>query len=386
MKILLVGMSFDPTAVAKSYRVNMFARYLIERGYELITISGTEYDDKIMKRSDVPVYNYTMPRILERFGVWGIRLEKTMLAPDRGLLWAVQVYNKAVKICRRHRVDLVIVSSPPHCMQVLGVWLKKKLKIPYIADLRDDWKTSTAITHITPVHKNIDHALEELVISECSALILNNERTYTRFATRYKKYLHKFNVITNGYDEAGWNEVASVERDEPAIIMYAGGGYGNKISKLFKLLCEEIQDKNLSDKWQIVTAGPNICTTRTNCATWKHHGIVIPEALPFWYMKSTVLVAFDFSNKSETVQLPLKLYSYLRSSRFVLYVGPEGAPTDLLSDYEGVGCISLGQWPNIFEWLESNEDVLKRPYYRNVYEKYSFEQLTRKLIDVIENV
>ncbi|MEJ2628853.1 MAG: hypothetical protein P8078_09880, partial [bacterium] len=59
--------------------------------------------------------------------------------PDARVGWNGFAYRKAKDIIKKYKIDTIITTSPPHSTQLIGLKLKKKFNIPWIADFRDPW-------------------------------------------------------------------------------------------------------------------------------------------------------------------------------------------------------------------------------------------------------
>ena len=71
--------------------------------------------------------------------------------PDARKGWNKHAYRKAAELVSKNNYDAVIVTSPPHSSQLIGLKLKKNFDIKWIADLRDPW------TDIYYYDKNVPH-------------------------------------------------------------------------------------------------------------------------------------------------------------------------------------------------------------------------------------
>ena len=43
------------------------------------------------------------------------------------------------KIIEKENIDTLLTTSPPHSVQIIGLKLKKKFNLKWVADLRDPW-------------------------------------------------------------------------------------------------------------------------------------------------------------------------------------------------------------------------------------------------------
>ncbi len=102
---------------AASVRVHR-ARYLGPRGRrpaeELREVSGAR-------------------RLVRRAQLFSRRL----IVPDENATWLVTAIPAAIKVVRRERIDVVLTTSPPASVHLVGAAVKRATRIPWVADLRD---------------------------------------------------------------------------------------------------------------------------------------------------------------------------------------------------------------------------------------------------------
>jgi len=63
------------------------------------------------------------------------------LIPDPRIFWVKPSVRFLTSYLKEHPVDLIVSTGPPHSMHLIGLGLKKKTNIPWMADFRDPWTT-----------------------------------------------------------------------------------------------------------------------------------------------------------------------------------------------------------------------------------------------------
>ena len=75
---------------------------------------------------------------LERFL---LTIRGNLFIPDARFLWV----NPSVKFLEKYivenKIDTIITSGPPHSLHLIGLKLKQKLAVKWLADFRDPWTT-----------------------------------------------------------------------------------------------------------------------------------------------------------------------------------------------------------------------------------------------------
>lgn len=74
---------------------------------------------------------------LARVGTQAGLLGRRLLVPDENLPWSTLAMPVAIRIARREEIDVVITTSPPPSLHLLGAAVKSASGAAWVADLRD---------------------------------------------------------------------------------------------------------------------------------------------------------------------------------------------------------------------------------------------------------
>ena len=118
--------------------------------------------------------------------------------PDARKYWVNPSVTYLEEYLKKHKVDVVITTGPPHSLHLIGLKLKERLGIKWIADFRDPW-TEIDYFHQLPLTKNAikkHQYLENEVLKKAdTVLVVGNTMN-----KNYSKISNKVVTITNGYD------------------------------------------------------------------------------------------------------------------------------------------------------------------------------------------
>jgi len=94
--------------------------------------------------------------------------------PDARIGWNSFAYEQAEKLIKEFGITTVITSSPPHSTQLIGLKLKRKLGIHWIADLRDPWTDIYYYNKMfhSPMAKRIDRKKELEVLQNADNIVV----------------------------------------------------------------------------------------------------------------------------------------------------------------------------------------------------------------------
>jgi glycosyltransferase involved in cell wall biosynthesis len=155
-KLLLISFYFPPAGGVGVLRPLKLAALLAELGIETHVLAP---DDPrwIHRDPDLPLppgvrvhrARYLGPRgrlpAEELYGLSGLPLAwrralltpRRLLVPDENVTWLAAALPRARSIVRRHAIDVVLTTSPPTSVHLIGAALAPRAGVRWIADLRD---------------------------------------------------------------------------------------------------------------------------------------------------------------------------------------------------------------------------------------------------------
>lgn len=118
--------------------------------------------------------------------------------PDARKFWIKPSIDFLEKYLSENKIDTIISTGPPHTTHMIGLGLKKKLGIRWIADFRDPW-TEIDYFHQLPLTKKSikkHQELEQAVLKNADeVLVVGNQMKKS-----YDVFSENIHVITNGFD------------------------------------------------------------------------------------------------------------------------------------------------------------------------------------------
>lgn len=156
MKVLLVTFYFPPAGGAGVQRPLKFAGELARAGVEVHVLAPDDprwlhRDEDLALPANVCVHRarYVGPRgrrpAEELNGLRGLRrlarrvalMPRRLLAPDENVTWAATAIPRALQLIRSEKIDLLITTSPPSSVHLIGATARRLTGVSWIADLRD---------------------------------------------------------------------------------------------------------------------------------------------------------------------------------------------------------------------------------------------------------
>src|SRR5581483_9801956 len=156
VKVLIVSLYSPPAGGGGVQRPLKFATHLPELGIETHVLAPDDpkwihRDDELQPPTLAWVHRarYVGPKgrkpAEELHGTQGlVRLSRRaqlfgrrFLVPDENVTWNLTAVPAAIQIARREGIDVVLTTSPPSSVHLVGAAVKRAVGIPWVADLRD---------------------------------------------------------------------------------------------------------------------------------------------------------------------------------------------------------------------------------------------------------
>jgi glycosyltransferase involved in cell wall biosynthesis len=156
VKVLLVTRHFPPGGGGGVQRPLKFATHLPALGIETHVLApdvpgslpdGAELElptqawihrvRYVGPRAGRPAERLLAKQGLARVGTQAALLGRRLLVPDENVPWSTFALPIAIRLVRREKIDVVLTTSPPPSLHLLGAAVKRTTGAAWVADLRD---------------------------------------------------------------------------------------------------------------------------------------------------------------------------------------------------------------------------------------------------------
>lgn len=420
-KVLLIAYRFPPVIGGGTFRPLKFAKYLPQFGWDPIALCAqpaasdsvdpallNELPDSVIVER-VGFLNHKQIEHCLRFGwtiLWKLRLRalarrlepyKVMewMAPDSCILWALSAYWVALKLVRQYHPDVVVTTSPPHSIQLLGMWLQGATKLPWVADFRDPWTQNPFIDYRTGWHLEKNKRWEREILERA-----NYVTTVTDMMTEQFRSLDircgadKICTITNGFDPSDFaGSVVNTLPDKRLRIAYTGSLYGLRRADLF-LTCMNrlVEEGRISaESVSVEFVGPDgteVLQRYANKSWFRHVPLQSHQnAISSTLAANVLLLLVPFQAGK---QIPGKLFDYLRVSRPILALAPLNSEAARVVRAAQAGIVVPPDDPQAIsdailrmyeEWKRGQLYITPDP---DVVASFEWRRLTERLVEVLE--
>ena len=220
MKVLIVSLYFPPAGGGGVQRPLKFATHLPELGIETHVLAPD--DSKWIHRDDelqpptlawIHRARYVGPKGrkpaeelhgttgIERFTRQAQLAGRRLLVPDENVSWNLTAIPAAIRIVKREGIDVILTTSPPSSVHLIGAAVQTATGIPWVADLRDSIVAHPhrdAERTLVRVKEQGEHGVAKLVASRARAIVTVSDAIAAEMRERNPR--GGVHVIANGSD------------------------------------------------------------------------------------------------------------------------------------------------------------------------------------------
>jgi glycosyltransferase involved in cell wall biosynthesis len=164
---------------------------------------------KINPRKEIPYGGFTNEAEKGFFKKASRFIRGNFFIPDARIGWNKHAFEEACRLIELYNIKHIITTSPPHSTQLIGINLKKKYRLQWIADIRDPWTDIyyyKEFYHL-PFAKKKDASLERETLKNADQVVTVSRHIKNLFIEKVPGINeNKFHVIPNGFDEENYSE------------------------------------------------------------------------------------------------------------------------------------------------------------------------------------
>lgn len=317
--------------------------------------------------------------------------------PDEHKDWQPFALKSADELFQKEKIDVIMSSSSPVTSHLIAYHLKRKWKIPWIADLRDLWTQNHSYRY-GQIRKFFERKLELKMLKIADVLVTVTPPWAKELGTLHKRaFVYS---ITNGFDPELMGG-KQVDLTTKFTITYTGSIYTGKQdpSKFLSALKDLIFEKiiNVNDI-EVRFYGPKSELLEREIKRYelsafvKQYGIISREISFEKQKESQLLLIFYWSDWRIKGWYPLKLFEYLGAQRPILITGGSGNDVvEKLLHEAGAGIYC--------KTSEDVKDALKKAYfeYKNKgrvfyngkieqINQYSYREKAREFAKILDSL
>lgn len=344
--LLLVTYHFPPSAASGAFRMLGFARHLPKFGWRTVVVAPpsmpTEPVDGGLRNSvpaDTPIHHAAYPQ------GWASRPLRR-LAPRA--VWLPPAWFACVGAIKEHKPRAVLTSGPPHVVHLLGLLVKRRYGLPWLADFRDPWVAGSREAGDPPWRDWWARPMEPAVMREADTLIVNAPRAREVLQRAYPEHADKIAVVTNGFDPEDFAVLEPHAGPHDALrIVHTGELYASRDPRpVLDAVQELAADATRPVQLRIVgRAGdlPFDLPTEVRKRGLEANVVVtgqVPHAESLRELRAAdILLILDTPGR--TAGVPAKLYEYLGAGRPILALAEQNSDVArILAESGAAHCVA----------------------------------------------
>ena len=409
-KILMIAYSFPPIAGGGVFRTLKFVKYLPTFEWQpiVLSIKKTKYknmDKSLLKEIPDIVKTYrtiTLENKVYRHAgsFFGFNPKWYQIPCATFFEWYIFAVQKAKKIIKEEKPDVIYSTSPPITSLLIGLTLKQKIGLPWIIDFRDPWTQNFSKKYPSDAHKKFEEKLEKKVLIHADKIIVNTEANRIDLLKKYPDITKdKCIVITNGYDPEDFEDVKK-SKTSKFTIANVGSFYGSMNPENFLKAIQQLltEKPNIKDKIKIVFAGHNdkkttnlLKTTELKEIIDKKGYVSYKKSIEIMTNSDILLYILPSNNRDAERVLAQRIFNYLAAQKPILGLVPDGESANLIKKTNSGVVVDPQNIEEIKQTISSmydkwEQNTLHFDSNNSEVKKYDRRELIKMLTDAIEEI
>jgi glycosyltransferase involved in cell wall biosynthesis len=158
--------------------------------------------------------------------------------------WIPFMLAKALRVLRRYRINVVLISCPPFHQALAGILLKRWFGPKLVIDYRDAWSLNPYYQSLDSFHKLViegDKIMEERLLRNTDLLVVSHQAMKDNYLRKFHFLEGKIEVVYNGFDPE------TIKTDESTLfpeftILHLGDFYAKQKTRDPGLFLSALQD------------------------------------------------------------------------------------------------------------------------------------------------
>lgn len=326
---------------------------------------------------------------LSKLSLW---IRSNLFIPDPRRFWVNPSIRRLTALLQLKPVDVVVTTGPPHSMHLIGLGLKRRLGVRWVADFRDPWTNIDFYKDLTltGLADRCHRKLERKVLQEADHVITVSPGMTREFLAMG---IHNVSTITNGYDE----ESLPLQKPEYGkfTLLHLGSMPKSRNPEMLWEVLSELAKHNdhFASCLQIRLIGKTDLRVRDSIShfdlqDYVVHEEFIPHDQTMGILSSAGVLLLCINNTPNAGGiLTNKFFEYLSAHRPILAFGPaDGDVSAILAETGGGKIFEYGDGPglknhilDLFELYSQHHLTVES---REI-DRFSRKNLTRQLSELL---
>jgi len=346
--VLILAYHYPPENTSGAARPFRFSKYLPNFGYSTRVIASSNQNgmgsdenvhrgpDETTRRTSLAIATRTA-EIVQRY----------CLPFNERLPWFPYALATAANVMADNPVSAVLSTSPPLVTHLVALQLKRRYGVKWIADFRDPLRDSPFRTRKGTGWYNA--MLERWIFRNADVVIANTAPLADAWGRRYPQWSYKIAVVWNGFDPEEAYGPAPIPPRNSRVLAHVGSLYGGRHPGVLLSSIERLTARGLLDPadLRIRLVGPieeecvrmyQACfLSLTSKGSLEYDGRLVPQQEARQTIaEADYLLLLDVNNLNIGLQVPAKVFDYIRVGRPILAFTARNSATEKVLSQSGV--------------------------------------------------
>jgi glycosyltransferase involved in cell wall biosynthesis len=400
-KVLMIAYYFPPIGGSGMQRTVKFVKHLYSLGWSSVILTVTrkehyEFYDNSLTRDIPSATRIYKTACFNPYGIFNI--------PDHKIAWIATAALKGLKICKQEDINVIYSTSPPVTAHIIGYLIKKITHLPWVADFRDPL-VKNCVSYKNWFRAKIALTLERLIVYKADKIITNTDFAKRDFQKRYPIVeADRFCTITNGYDEKDFinRDISFNNRKNNKFMISHTGEFYEKVRipdnflKAVNLLIREEKIPKNEVIINFVGGGEYTKSAEYTKLIGDLDLIGIVKSIDHVSHEKSITYLFEshvlllLAAYNGPLQVPAKVYEYIRAGVPIIALAKEGATSELIKTMNA-GIVAHPNDINEIKgtiyrlYMEYKESISRVKIDLAVSEKFDRKFLTQNLVNIFES-
>jgi glycosyltransferase involved in cell wall biosynthesis len=355
---LIIAYYFPPMGLSGVQRTLKFVKYLPDFGWNPVVLTTADtnsyyaYDETLLDEIPEGIEVFRAPEkksiskskvkakkfpnyFKQKIGRYILQIFKQ---PDTKIHWKKFAVAKAEEIIKQHDIKIIFATAPPFTDFLIGKELAEKYDIPLVIDYRDSWVDNPFHFFPTLWHKNYNLKLEKSILTIAEKAFVTTRFAKELILKRYRFLSHDDIVILpHGYDPEDFGKTPKYSNNHSKLVFTHSGLFQDDRTPKYFLKAINLflkENKEARDILELRFVG---LMRPSHLRLFKRYKLNDISNIT-GYVEHRESVAFIQSSDvlwltvNDTIRTPGKLYEYIGARKPILFIGPKGQMSSIVSE------------------------------------------------------
>lgn len=343
--IVILAYYYPPDPQSAAARPHRLAKYLERLGHPVWVLSAGNRKEPQVEGNVHRLRGGAVRNMKQDFACYVERLlRRTAFVHDQGGTWIPRTVSYVRRWIGEGPKPVIFSTAPPAPTNVAGLCMKKRYGIRWIADFQDPMTSN--LFRPGRMSALFDPIMERLIFRNADIVIANTDTTADLQRRRYPQEAHKVHVVWNGFDPEEALTPMPIPLRDHRVMAHVGAIYGVRspdllLESIKRLLAQgelkagELRVRLVGMMTEPARESPVLKELVARGCLELNAGVPRKEAQRIM-ATSDYLLLLDVTTDRIGLQVPAKLFEYVRVGRPVLACTVRNSPVDRILSRSGI--------------------------------------------------